>query len=515
MDLQETVIPRAEKAAGPAIALPVALLAGLTAVLVFLAYFQPSIHHDIWHQMALARESIRLGYVPTEDRFAYTPTVNPSIQHEWGAGFVALAVASAAGAPGLAALNLLLAGFTVLICALHFRDARAGFPLPWLGALLAAGMVKYSFAWPVTAQSYSVVLTAVLLRALWQDRAGRRIWIAYWLPLFALWNNLHGGLVVGLAVTGAHTLEQAWRRKPWRHMVPVLAAMFALIAVNPYGLGYYRFLLYANSMPRPFIPEWNSMWLLPPATPLAVPYLLSLALFLYALGKAGPRSMPGFLIVALLAAGSAKTMKLVPFYALAWIFTVPEALGRTPLGRRVEALLYRRQQAVGMACAALTPLLLAGIWFTQPWALVVPGDATASRGGLAFPVGPVEYLEANGFKGNAMTFFRHGAYVSWKLHPDVKVGCDSRYEVAYPPALADENFRFYLHEVDAVYDRVMSAYPTDVLLVDRRFPLAAKLERQSAWRRVYVDDGFAVYARPGLDLPAVSRTGRRMLGTMP
>ena len=304
MDLPKTVIPRAEKAAKPAIALPVALFAGLTAMLVFLAFFQPSIHHDIWHQMALARESIRLGYVPAEDRFAYTPTIRPSIHHEWGAGFVALAVAGAAGAPGVAAFNFLLAGLTALLCALHFRDGHAGFPLPWLGALVAAGMVKYSFAWPVAAQSYSVLLTAVLLRALWQDRAGRRIWIAYWLPLFALWSNLHGGLVVGLAVAGAHALEQAWRRQPWRHIALVVAAMLALISVNPYGFGYYRFLLYANSMPRPFIPEWNSMWLLPPATPIAAPFLLSLALLLYALGKAGPRSMHGFLIVLMLAAGS-------------------------------------------------------------------------------------------------------------------------------------------------------------------------------------------------------------------
>ena len=58
MDLPKTVIPRAEKAAKPAIALPVALFAGLTAMLVFLAFFQPSIHHDIWHQMALDRKSV-------------------------------------------------------------------------------------------------------------------------------------------------------------------------------------------------------------------------------------------------------------------------------------------------------------------------------------------------------------------------------------------------------------------------------------------------------------------------
>src|SRR5690349_15301386 len=39
---------------------------------------------DIFHQMALARESIALGHIPTVDRFAYTPTLPYSVHHEWG-----------------------------------------------------------------------------------------------------------------------------------------------------------------------------------------------------------------------------------------------------------------------------------------------------------------------------------------------------------------------------------------------------------------------------------------------
>src|SRR5215467_9869298 len=38
---------------------------------------------DIWHEMALIRESLRAGHLLTRDIFAYTPTVYPSIHHEW------------------------------------------------------------------------------------------------------------------------------------------------------------------------------------------------------------------------------------------------------------------------------------------------------------------------------------------------------------------------------------------------------------------------------------------------
>ena len=47
---------------------------------------------DMWHEMSLFRQTLIEGSVPTEDRFAYTPTVSPSIHHEWGAGAIFYAV---------------------------------------------------------------------------------------------------------------------------------------------------------------------------------------------------------------------------------------------------------------------------------------------------------------------------------------------------------------------------------------------------------------------------------------
>ena len=37
---------------------------------------------DVWHLMALARENLREDWVPFDDRFAFTPTVHPSVQHK-------------------------------------------------------------------------------------------------------------------------------------------------------------------------------------------------------------------------------------------------------------------------------------------------------------------------------------------------------------------------------------------------------------------------------------------------
>ena len=47
-----------------------------------------------------------------------------------------------------------------------------------------------------------------------------------------------------------------------------------------------------------------------------------------------------------------------------------------------------------------------------------------------------------------MNPFGVGAYVSWQLHPDVKVGMDSRYEVAFAPELAEETMWIYQGDGD-------------------------------------------------------------------
>ncbi len=69
----------------------------LASLLIAKCMNTPRPNLDVWHEMALARESLKLGYVPTADLYSYSPTVTPVVDHEWLAGVVALAAFSAAG----------------------------------------------------------------------------------------------------------------------------------------------------------------------------------------------------------------------------------------------------------------------------------------------------------------------------------------------------------------------------------------------------------------------------------
>jgi len=174
---------------------------------------------------------------------------------------------------------------------------------------------------------------------------------------------------------------------------------------------------------------------------------------------------------------------------------------------------WRKRPGAGVAAAAI--VLLAGgyaLFRSMPWRLRVPANP-GEHESLLYPAGAVDYLAEQGFQGNLMTPFTVGAYVSWRLHPRVKVSFDSRYEAAYPPEAALENRDFYAAREG--WRATLARYPTDAVLAPAGSRVALEIERIPRWSRIYEDDVFVVLARPDLALPHVDRRGRRIVATFP
>ena len=238
-------------------------VAGLVAMLAYRTT-RPVVDLDLWHEMALAREIVQLGYVPRADDFAYTPTVEPVVHHEWGAGMIAYGLANTLGASGILLLKLLLIAALAAACWTCARRRGAGLPLLSCLAPFAILLVDEGFS-TVRAQMYSFVGLAVLLVFLDRDRAGHRRWLFAWLPLFVLWLNLHAGFLVGAGLFAVHWLEQLLRRQPHWHLLLTGLVMMALIGINPYGLSYYAYLLHGVTASRPHVSEWRPLWEAAPA----------------------------------------------------------------------------------------------------------------------------------------------------------------------------------------------------------------------------------------------------------
>jgi hypothetical protein len=511
-------------------------LLGLTGLLLLVMSRNCVVDLDLFHEFALIREGLATGALPHVDVFSYVPTVSPAVHHEWGTGAVLylITVLGGLGAPGLMVTKFLLVAAVSIGC---YRCARregahdAVIAFLALFAILLGAIAMTN----IRAQLFSLMFLVVLFLLLQLDRRGRRWWIALWLPLYVIWANLHGGSVVGLLLVvtyGAERFVAALLQgvplraglRQVRHLVFVGAAMLALMMVNPYGLDNIRYVLQAVTLDRTqMVQEWCPLWrcLGDPLRPAV--FLLSVVIGVYGVLKSTDRRAIGVVFLLAMACQAVLHYRHLSLYAVAWMCVVPAYVQNTGLGQALRDTWEHKRWPLALAWLFLLFIGVRTALAAQFWHLQVPTVAS-KRYQIAYPVGAVEYLKTRGFRGNLMVAFEQGSYVSWKLHPQVKVALDSRFEAAYPVAWAWQVARLYAGAEG--WQETLTRYPTDVVLVARRRPLERLLEESDrqgtqansvAWPRVYVDDGFALFARPEVaaGLPVVDRTGERITGTFP
>lgn len=177
---------------------------------------------------ALGRIIVDRGEIPHGVPFASAPSAgwhNVPVLGE----LIFRALTSVAGDRGLLAAQVVAVGFALAILAIDVR--RSG--TTEVGGAVAL-LVVIVGALPVLAivrsQLYSLLLfplLVVLLRA--ETRSpSRRIWLLP--PLFALWSNLHGAVLVGFAVAGAYLVFERGRRQPVVAALVLLASGLAICA---------------------------------------------------------------------------------------------------------------------------------------------------------------------------------------------------------------------------------------------------------------------------------------------
>jgi len=411
------------------------------------------------------------------------------------------------GAGGLVALKYLL-GFGVALLTLRAARRRDG---SWesiaLLAPLALVMADLGFT-NVRAQFFTLLFTATLLVMLEADRRGARWWIAPWLVLYVAWLNLHGGFVVGVILLGCYWLERVLvQRRPQWHIVGCGAAMGGLVFLNPYGVDYVTYLSKALLMPRPAIGEWRSVLAAPNLT---IVFALSVLIAIYAWAFGTRRPRAGWLALILFAIAAGLHIRHLSLFALVWLAYVPSWFDTTPIGDDLRLLWQRFHRVV--AAVAVVVMLGALTLFVraEPWRLRVPVDRAAIEAGspIAYPAGAVRYLREQEFSGNVMTPFVEGSYVSWELYPEVKVGLDGRYEVAYREGVTEEILALYGGA--GTWRQTLGRYGADLVLCRATQPIRPLLAGAGDWSRVYRDDLYDLFARPGLEMMPVDRRGERI-----
>lgn len=483
---------------------------------------------DLFHEMALFREALRLGELPDHDLYSYIPTVFPVVHHEWGVGAILyfVTVSLGLGASGLMGLKFFLTFFILINC-YRFALQRGCEKLTFIYCAFFAVMLGWIGFTTIRAQLFTLFLLLILLFIIERDRKNEP-WI-FWslVPLFILWINLHGGFVVGMGLTAFYILERYffnWTRE--KHFIRALHGVkkqllvFACcclgLLLNPYGIDYFPYLWEALTLDRTdLIMEWRPVWEV--SGFYTIIYCAAVLLILHSIWYKSWKETAGLPMVLLAALAGLQHFRHLSLFALLFLCYVPGYLKNTPAGDGIQKLFNKNTNALALLYVFIAIFFGGYSFYKKIWQLKVPTDIASHEKGIrVYPVGAVHYLEGQNFRGNLMTPYNMGAYVSWKMYPEVKVGMDSRFEVAYPYEEVLANNQFYKGEPS--WYEISLRYDTDALLVPNWAMVKQHLDDDPGiWRLVYKDGAYTIYMVEGIAAayPVVDLGGDTVAGSFP
>jgi hypothetical protein len=458
---------------------------------------------DLWGHVRFGQDILRTGAIAQKDIYSYRTGSQPWINHEWLSEVIFAGLYNAGGPAGLIAFKLVVSASIVGLCFWHLR--RCGLS-PVRSALLIM-LISVPFRMglgTVRPQVFTYAGTLVLLLLLQTatpERA-RRLWA---LPLlFALWVNLHGGVLAGSGILGIWIMAKgASAVRPDRNPADPGLGGFAQLAVvgiacslalllNPYGARLLSFLLRTATVPRPEISEWL------PLEFFSLPGVICLALaaigiigISFSRRRRAPEAILTLLATLLL---TFMSNRHYPLFALALIVVGGDHVADV-WNRLVPALGARRAASRGLALASLAVALL---WLVLSISRL--SCITINAQYFPFPARVVALLKQSGFRGNLAVPFTWGEYALWHLGPGVKVSIDGRRETVYSDEVYRETLDF--EQGTGAWDALLKSSATDLVLAHIGSPTANLMSRAEGWLPLYHDTFCVLFIRarhPSLD----------------
>jgi hypothetical protein len=239
------------------------LLVGIVSVFAtaFAARPGKEITQDTWLALAAGRTVAHDG-IPRHDHLTLWTLGTTWVDQQWLAHLVAYGAYAGGGLVLLAFVQFLLVSTTVAGAAAHARAAAgATRPVAWL---LIATVYPIGFgAGSIRTQDFALPLFAAVLVLLVRDVDEPKLRVFWVLPLLVLWANVHGSVVVGVALVMLRALIGI--RGPTlraRSLVLGSGAVAAAVA-TPYGVAifpYYHHTLLNGSFWR-LVAEWQPLTL--------------------------------------------------------------------------------------------------------------------------------------------------------------------------------------------------------------------------------------------------------------
>lgn len=382
--------------------------------------------------------------------------------------------------------------------------------------LLAAGAcATHWLARPHLATHWLILVFAWQLRWFERGRTTTRKLLVLLPGLMALWANLHGAFVFGLALIGIHftgtVVSWAWatadRRPALRHRATILGVLgvACLLAswLNPDGwILPVQIVRYMNSpLMMGFAQEYLPVSF---RDPTMVPFLLEVGLGLLMLWVVRPRlSVTDALLLIVWVGLSFHIARNVPVFALVATPILAEHW-QAYLRAASPSWLIRRYRSFSASLTSVNQL--AGARGVPALAMVamilvlakpqIVGGRPVLRTELPadrFPIAAIEFLRLspNAVRGEMFNDFMWGGYFTLVM-PERKVFIH--------PILVDygEELVREFNQVNYVqpgWEDVLKKYHVGWTILPREHPLNRVLARRADWKLVYSDPVASIYGR--------------------
>jgi hypothetical protein len=463
---------------------------------------------DLWGHVLWGRELLAHGSLPRANPYSYSAPGFLWLRHEWLSEVLMGAMFDQFGPFGLKLLKFAFAAGTIWFIVLAESETAA--PAVVQAAILLVVAMILAPVMQFRPQLFDFVALAAIIALLARHnrRGSAPLWIA--IPIVAVWSNFHGGFFIGvvaIGVYGAATLltDILAGRGPRRGLgiiaiaAAAAAATLCTFLIPPARDTWYTLIhSILNPMTHYAIVDW-----IPLITALttagsgsvAKKYFVVVLLFFAAavvslVLKPKGRDAPLVAVAALMLAAAFAAVRNIPIAAIATAPVLANHLGILARPRGVAAAPAASARAMPRAGRLVIEILIAAVavGFVRYSGILSPGIDASDN-----PAGAVTFMNSHQLTGNVLADYAWGQYVIWHGARGMKVFIDSRYDLAYPPAVVRDWLDFDNNTAGGSH--TLAAYPHDFVLVKSDGGAAKLMDSQRDWRLIYSDDTALLYAR--------------------
>lgn len=443
------------------------------------------------------------GTVPLHDLFSFSRLDQPWFAWEWLGDIVFALLHRWKGLEAVAAFSAVLLSLSAVLLLRWILRRGAGL---WVGLPVALAAVSASsIHYLARPHIFSLLFVILTLWILDEDcrSPGRLVWVL--VPMSALWCNLHGGFVCGLAILALRAaiggLQEG--RAPLRRYGTLALLSSAATLLNPYGWNLHRHIVeyLGSSWILDNVQEFQSPHIRGENTQVfAVMLLFGVALVSRAFAR--KQWFEGVLVLAL-GFAALRSARHVPLYAVAsaplmaqeceacWA-AVAGKLSRRSATRILWELSHEfgRSRRIGV-----WTLVLGALAFF----LALPRAGMPDFPESSFPVAAVTRNSSRFVPSTlrVLTSDQWADYLIYRFYPRQRVFFDGRSDF-YGPALGSDYQK--LLSVAPGWRQALERYRFEVALLPLDWALGAVLENDPDWLLVDRDAVSVLLVRRGAAL---------------